>query len=72
MPIYRYKCKKCEKEFTALTSISREDEVRCKNCGSSQIEKLLPRSFIGRSSEGAIAGGGCSTCAASSCGSCKS
>jgi len=35
-------------------------------------EKLLPRSFIGKTSEGKIGGtSGCSTCTASSCRSCK-
>lgn len=72
MPVYRYKCTQCEEEFTALTSLGRENETRCKKCGSSRVEKLLPRSFVGRSSEGNITGEGCSTCSASSCGSCKS
>jgi len=71
MPIYRYKCKSCNEEFTALTSIDKENEVRCERCGSSEVEKLLPRSFVGRTSGGKIAGGECSACTASSCRTCR-
>lgn len=71
MPLYRYKCKKCEEEFTALTGMGKESETTCKKCGSSEVEKLLPRSFSGRSNEKAVAGtGGCSSCSSSSCSSC--
>ncbi|MBE0477544.1 zinc ribbon domain-containing protein [Candidatus Aerophobetes bacterium] len=70
MPVYRFKCKKCEEEFTALTAMGRENEIKCKKCGSSNIEKLLPRFFIGKTAEGKITGGACSTCSASSCTSC--
>jgi len=72
MPLYRYKCNECKEEFTALTTLGKENETRCKKCGSSKVEKLLPRVFVGRTGDKALAGaGGCSTCSASTCRSCK-
>ncbi len=72
MPLYRYECKDCGEEFTALTTLGKENETKCKKCGSLNVKKLLPRSFVGRTSEGVVAGtGGCSTCTSSSCSSCN-
>jgi len=70
MPLYRYECSRCKKEFTTLCGMGKEDTVNCNECGSSQVEKLLPRFFTARTSEGNITGKGCSTCAASSCAGC--
>jgi len=72
MPLYRFRCKNCNLEFTTLVFLSQENNVKCKRCESEDVEKLLPRSFIGKTSEGKIGGtSGCSTCTASSCRSCK-
>ncbi len=72
MPLYRYKCKECQEEFTSLTTIGKENETTCKKCGSSHVERLLPRSFVGRSGGKSVSGtGGCSTCTASTCKSCR-
>jgi len=72
MPLYRYKCKNCGEEFTSLVFVSKEEEIKCKRCGSYEVKKLLPRFFTGRTSEGKIGGiSGCSTCTASSCKNCK-
>jgi putative FmdB family regulatory protein len=72
MPLYRYKCNQCKEEFTALTALGKESEIRCKKCGNSKVEKLLPRFFTGRTAGKALAGtGGCSTCSAPTCRSCK-
>lgn len=72
MPLYRYKCNQCGKEFTELTAIEKENLVKCKKCGSQKIEKLLPRFFSGRTGKRTLAGtGGCSTCSASTCRTCR-
>jgi len=71
MPLYRFKCKSCSEEFVVLCGIGKEEKVTCKNCGSSRIEKLLPRHFVGKTAEGKLAGSACSTCTASSCKSCQ-
>jgi len=42
MPIYEYRCNKCEKEFSQLILNPKEiGQVRCKFCNSSNLTKLL-------------------------------
>ncbi|TET63154.1 zinc ribbon domain-containing protein [Candidatus Aerophobetes bacterium] len=72
VPLYRFLCKDCEQKFTQLVSIGKETEVKCETCGSSKLEKLIPRSITGRTKEGALSGmSSCSTCQATSCRSCS-
>jgi len=71
MPLYRYKCTQCKEEFTRLVSLANGDEIKCEECGSSEVKKLLPRFISRRTEEGTVIGGNsCSTCQASSCTSC--
>jgi len=44
MPIYEFRCQACRRKTTALV-LSREriHEVRCKHCGSDQLERLWSR-----------------------------
>ena len=44
MPIYEYQCRGCRKKMSALVmSRARENEVRCKHCGSADLERLWSR-----------------------------
>jgi putative FmdB family regulatory protein len=44
MPIFEYQCQSCRKKTSALVmSRARESEVRCKHCGSADLEKLWSR-----------------------------
>jgi putative FmdB family regulatory protein len=48
MPIYEFKCSKCEKFFeiitNSLTSISNDDnENKCPGCGSFEFERVLSK-----------------------------
>jgi putative FmdB family regulatory protein len=66
MPIYEYRCKKCEAVFeTFVSSISDADKVSCKRCKSKDVVKQIS-SFSSRlagSSSNAPAGAlsGCSS-----------
>ena len=40
MPIFEYKCEKCQQEFEMLVKTSSE-QVNCEKCGSKKVEKLL-------------------------------
>jgi putative FmdB family regulatory protein len=40
MPIYAYKCEKCEEEFEAIQKMSAEPLKKHKDCGG-KLEKLL-------------------------------
>ena len=43
MPIYEYKCKKCDTVFDVLQKINSEPVKTCINCGS-KVEKLISAS----------------------------
>jgi len=71
MPLYRYKCTGCGEEFSRLVNLGKENKLKCVKCGSSQLEKLLPRFISGRTKEGTVGGiSSCATCQAPSCATC--
>lgn len=48
MPIYEYKCSKCEKEFevfyTSQSAVQREEKnEKCPACGSTKKQKLVSK-----------------------------
>jgi len=44
MPIYEYRCRKCQKRFSVLTlRVSEQPEPQCDKCGSRAAERLLSR-----------------------------
>jgi putative FmdB family regulatory protein len=44
MPIYEFECRSCHRKTTALVlSRARAGEVRCRACGSADLEKLYSR-----------------------------
>lgn len=47
MPIYEFRCQKCNKEFENLLSSSSNDalnEVKCPECSSDQVKKIISSS----------------------------
>ena len=75
MPIYEYRCEKCESDFEQLIRSSRSDSAaRCPSCGTTDVQRKL--SLFGMASRDAAgkrtsATSGCSTCRASSCAGCR-
>lgn len=43
MPIYEYKCTKCEKEFEVMQRITAEPLTKCEACGG-KLDKLVSQS----------------------------
>lgn len=43
MPIYEYKCKKCQKEFEVIQKFSDEPIKKCPDCKGA-VEKLISQS----------------------------
>jgi putative FmdB family regulatory protein len=44
MPIYEFECRGCRRKTTALVLVrDRVGEVRCKHCGSADLERLWSR-----------------------------
>lgn len=64
MPIYEYKCDKCEHRFEQLVkSMNGDGTVVCPECGSKKVEKQLSV-FAARQGQtaSAPAGAGCHNC----------
>ena len=64
MPMYEYRCAKCDERFEELVSVSADDsDAHCPECGSKRVERLLSAFAVGASSAGAACGvgggGGC-------------
>jgi len=68
MPIYEYRCRRCDNSFEEIV-LSRDETIACPSCASSDIERELSvfSSPGNRLGEGA-AGGGCGGCGPSGCG----
>lgn len=44
MPLYEYRCKECNKKFTALVGMTAEpDDERCPHCGAVCATRLVSR-----------------------------
>jgi putative FmdB family regulatory protein len=76
MPIFEYKCHKCNSEFEKLVfGAATESGVHCPGCDSSKVERLFS-CFCGvsKGSDGSsrsITSSGCSSCSAGSCAGCS-
>lgn len=65
MPIYEYKCPKCEHRFEQLVkSMSAEETVVCPECGSKHVEKQLSvfAARLGQPAPAHSPGAGCGSC----------
>ncbi|MFH0821870.1 MAG: zinc ribbon domain-containing protein [Pseudomonadota bacterium] len=59
MPIFEFKCTKCDNEFERLVFNSESGEVACPQCGASETRKLL--SVFASSGPGRDIAGSCSS-----------
>ncbi len=56
MPIYEYRCKKCNNTFEKLVFAGEEDDVKCPECGNKDVEKVISAfSFMGTAGIGTCA-----------------
>lgn len=61
MPIYEYRCERCQNEFESFVWSSRDEEaVECPRCGSKDVKKLMS-SFASKASLSSVLGSGCGT-----------
>jgi len=65
MPIYEFECSKCKDVFEVLFRSSDKMIASCPECKSKKTKRLM--SVFGGKIGTTSAGGGCSTCAATSC-----
>ena len=40
MPLYKYRCLKCDEKFEKLVPYAQSDDIECPNCGSKQKRNL--------------------------------
>jgi len=64
MPTYEYKCQKCEHIMEIRHSMSETAEflkLKCENCDSSMLQKLISTPFVMTSSKHSSSSGSCPT-----------
>jgi len=50
MPIYEYRCERCNTTFEKLVFKGEETQIKCPDCGNKEVKKLLSAtSFMGQS-----------------------
>ena len=50
MPVYSYVCKECGENFDLLVGVTVESvELKCRKCGSNNIEKTVSSFSVGNS-----------------------
>jgi len=72
MPIYEYKCAKCNEEFEAIV-FGGDHAVTCPRCKGEDVKRLM--SACGFKSSGSFtpasgSSGGCAGCSSNNCSSC--
>ena len=77
MPIYEYRCPKCDNKFDLLRPFSRADEAAtCPKCNHEARKQVSAFASFSKGNDGVstpISGGGghsCGSCSSSSCASC--
>jgi len=80
MPVYEFRCQKCNKKFEKLCAIGETGEnLKCPACGAGAPKKIIS-SFVARSVVGSAnssdsvsssgSGSACSSCSSTNCSSC--
>ncbi|MDR1728227.1 MAG: zinc ribbon domain-containing protein [Acidobacteriota bacterium] len=74
MPIFEYRCQKCDSEFEKLV-FGADADVHCPGCDSVEVEKLYSAfSGVARAGDGSTrpitSSGGCASCGSSNCSTC--
>jgi len=70
MPIYEYKCLKCNEQFEALVFGS--EDASCPNCNGDKLERLMSACGFKSSGDSSPSTGssGCSGCTSTNCSTC--
>lgn len=60
MPIFEYRCNRCDNEFEKLVFLSDSADIECPSCNSSSVEKKVSAASVMTGSPLGNLGGGCS------------
>lgn len=53
MPIYEYQCEECKNNFEMLRHFLDNEEIKCPECKSGKVQRILSKFSCGNSSFGA-------------------
>jgi len=75
MPIYEFRCEKCQNRFERLCPIGESGAaLQCPACGARALQRVMSGFATGRDKDSggtaASTGGGCAGCAGGSCATC--
>lgn len=72
MPLFEYRCEQCATIFEEMVPSAKADAVRCRQCGSAMVERLLSVFAVGRSTTAPTPAepGPCGACGAPQRGMC--
>jgi putative FmdB family regulatory protein len=72
MPIFEFRCRRCGGRFELLVQAGSEALLRCPECDSEDVEKLVSVFGIGGGvSRLKSSASGCQTCSTKTCSTCK-
>jgi len=72
MPIYEFECEECGTVFEDLVLGGNTSDVKCKNCGSKRVKKLISQvAFKSGTKFVSSVSSGCSGCSGGSCSTCR-
>lgn len=61
MPIFEFSCKACGRLFEKLQLVGREEQIKCPDCSSENVEKKISAPFLPSSVGKPADSGSCST-----------
>jgi putative FmdB family regulatory protein len=74
VPIYEFRCQKCEHRFEKLCSMGEDGKsLECPKCGAGNPKRVMSSFRAKGSGEESNSGGaspGCGSCSSTNCGSC--
>jgi len=73
MPVYEYKCKSCNHNFSIFFQTYDTGEVQCPDCSSKDVKKCISNIMVIKSGaeEYKSSSNSCGSCSSGNCSSCK-
>ena len=69
MPIYEFRCDRCQHEFEELVPTGTAS-IPCPKCGGTETQRLASAAAFSSGGKMTTTGSGCSSCSATTCSGC--